>query len=115
MQRDIETLIDIANAARLIMEFTADLTKSIFISDRKTQSSVMHQITIIGEAARRLDTSFRVKNSSIPWPLIIGMRSKLIHEYNNVDLDEVWKTAKSDIPLLLSQIENLIRNSKRTD
>lgn len=112
MQRDIETLLDIANAARLIIEFTEGTQKSTFLSDKKTQSSVMHQITIIGEAARRLDTSFRIKHSDIPWPLIIGMRSKLIHEYNNVDLDEVWKTVKSDIPLLLSQIEALIRSNK---
>lgn len=32
------------------------------------------------------------------------MRNKLIHEYNDVDFDEVWKTAQEDIPRLLAQI-----------
>jgi len=36
------------------------------------------------------------------------MRDKLIHAYDNVDLDEVWKTAKSDIPRLLRQLELLM-------
>jgi uncharacterized protein with HEPN domain len=30
--------------------------------------------------------------------MIAGMRDKLIHSYDAVDLDEVWKTANIDIP-----------------
>ncbi|MBI3812315.1 MAG: DUF86 domain-containing protein, partial [Nitrospirae bacterium] len=30
-----------------------------------------------------------------------------IHEYDEVDLDEVWKTAKSDIPNLIALLEPL--------
>ena len=64
---------------------------------------------IIGEAVKRLSQDFRIKYPEIPFTLIAGMRDKLIHEYDGVDLSEVWKTAIHDIPRLLSQIEPPVR------
>jgi uncharacterized protein with HEPN domain len=30
--------------------------------------------------------------------LMAGMRNQLIHEYGDVDLEEVWKTLTADVP-----------------
>jgi len=35
------------------------------------------------------------------------MLDKLIHEYDDVDLDEVWKTASEEIPNLVVALEPL--------
>jgi len=35
-----------------------------------------------------------------------GMRGHLVHAYDLVDWDEVWKTAVTDIPKLLGGIKN---------
>ena len=108
MRKDDAILLDIVNAGRMISQFIKGMTKDRFMDDKKTQSSVLYQITIIGEATRRISSEFRIRHSDIPWPLIIGMRNKLIHEYNDVDLHEVWKTIKDDIPELISKIESLL-------
>jgi uncharacterized protein with HEPN domain len=34
-----------------------------------------------------------------------GMRDKLIHDYLDVDLEVVWKTVESDLPLLKELIQ----------
>ncbi len=44
---------------------------------------------------------------AIPWRMIAGMRDKLIHAYDAVDLDEVWKTVSIDIPHLITLLEPL--------
>jgi uncharacterized protein with HEPN domain len=103
--KDTATLLDIARAARLIEDFKGDLSKAAFLEDIKTQSAILHQILIIGEAVKRLSSEFRARLTTIPWKLIAGMRNTLIHEYDDVDLDEVWKTASVDIPALLSALE----------
>jgi uncharacterized protein with HEPN domain len=36
------------------------------------------------------------------------MRDKLIHGYDSIDLNEVWKTTSQDMPDLLNQIEPLL-------
>lgn len=38
------------------------------------------------------------KSTKIPWKDISGMRDKLFHNYFGVDLEEVWRTIKKDIP-----------------
>ena len=40
----------------------------------------------------------------VPWKLIAGTRDKLIHFYEGVDLEEVWKMVTSDLPELIRQI-----------
>jgi uncharacterized protein with HEPN domain len=50
-----------------------------------------------------------VLHPDIPWQLIAGMRDKLIHNYDDIDWEEVWKTSTTDIPVLLAQLELEIR------
>jgi uncharacterized protein with HEPN domain len=40
------------------------------------------------------------------------MRDKLIHQYDAVDLDEVWKTTAKDIAPLISFLEPLVPQEK---
>ena len=108
MPRDDATLLDIARAARLVIEFKANLDETVFIDDIKTQSAVLHQLMVMGEAVKRLSPEFRANHPEIPWALIAGMRDKLIHGYDMVDFDHVWKTANHDVPRLLASIEPLL-------
>ena len=105
MHRDEATLLDIATAARLVLQFTEGMSEADFLVDIKTQSSVLHQLMVLGEAVKRLSDDFRARHPEIPWTLMAGMRDKLIHGYDIVDLEEVWKTAKRDVPDLLQWLE----------
>ena len=98
---------DIINAGNLILEFIEGFDKRTFVNDRKTRSAVLYQLTVVGEAVKRLSKEFRTRHAHIPWSLIAGMRDHLIHGYDLVDWDEVWQTAKKDIPELLQKIEQL--------
>lgn len=113
MPRDDATLLDIAKAARLAVEFSHGMDMAAFLLDRKTQSAILHQLLILGEAVKRLSDEFRADHPKVPWALIAGMRNKLIHEYNVVDLDEVWRTTQRDVPDLLGYIEPLLPGSEK--
>ena len=105
MPRDDATLFDIARAARLAIEFAADADYVTFVQDAKTQSAVLHQLMVIGEAVKRLSPEFRAGHPATPWTLIAGMRDKLIHAYDEVDLEQVWKTLQEDLPALLAGLD----------
>ena len=92
----------------MIIEFRQGFNKAAFLEDLKTQSAILHQLMIMGEAVKRLSADFRADHPEIPWVLIAGMRDKLIHGYDIVDLDRVWKTTEKDVPELLSLIEPLL-------
>ncbi len=98
---------DILNAANLILDFVDGFNKETFVDDWKTRSAVLYQLTVVGEAVKRLSKEFRAQHTHIPWSLIAGMRDHLVHGYDLVDWDEVWQTANKDIPDLLKKIEQL--------
>lgn len=105
--RDQTTLADIVRAAQLAGEFIEGLDRESFLSDRKSQAAVLHQIMLIGEGVRRLSDELRAAHPGIPWRLIAGMRNRLIHQYDAVDLEEVWKTVTSEIPGLIQALKAL--------
>ena len=108
MSRDDASILDIGKAARLILQFKQGIDEATFLADAKTQSAILHQFMVIGEAVKRLSPTLRDSHPSVPWRLIARMRDKLIHGYDSVDLGEVWRTAERDIPDLLSAIEPLL-------
>ena len=105
MFRDAAIILDLCKAARLIGDFMRGMERSSFEVDAKTQSAVLHQIMILGEGANRLSSPFRDGHPEVPWRLMIGMRNRLIHGYDDVDLDEVWNTAAKEVPALLAALE----------
>ena len=108
MWKDKATLLDILKAARLAIAFRKGMDKATFLGDQKTQSSILHQLLILGEAVKRLSGGFRERHPEIPWRTMAGMRDNLIHAYNDVDIEEVWKTLAADLPKIISQIEPLV-------
>ena len=83
-------------------------SEAAFAVDSKTQSAVLYQVAVIGEATKRLSRSYRVAHPQVPWREMAGMRDVLIHDYDSVDAGEVWRVTQRDIPVLLSLIEPLL-------
>ncbi|MBE9203989.1 DUF86 domain-containing protein [Synechocystis salina LEGE 06099] len=97
-------MIDTAHKA---IQFVAGLSRENFDNDEKLQLAVTHLLQIIGEAGRRISLEFRDTHPEIPWKAIVGMRSKIVHDYFNTDNDVIWETIKNDLPSLVSQLNKL--------
>lgn len=81
-------------------------------SDRMLELSLVRLVEIIGEAAARVGTECREKYPSIPWLQIVGMRNRLVHGYDAVDLDVLWDTIIDDLPPLIAELEKILPSIK---
>ena len=108
MNRDKASIIDINTAAKRILKFSQGLDLAKLSADEEKQSSIMYQIIVIGEATKRLSPAFRDANSSIPWKEIAGMRDILAHQYDKVEIEDLWGVIQSDIPTLIELIKPLL-------
>lgn len=104
---DISRLNHIIDAANEAVQFLGSMTREELSKDRKTLQAIIRSIEIIGEASSKLSSDFKGKNDKIPWGDIIGMRNWLSHGYFNVDTEHIWSTVKTDIPDLLSKLNEL--------
>lgn len=106
-KRDDAIILDLMRASQLAVEFLGGLSQEDFDQDLKTQASVLHQLMVLGEGVKRLSLEYRSENPQVPWRAIAGMRDTLIHEYDDVDLGEVWRTIRRDVPALIQMLERL--------
>ncbi|MBD2305251.1 DUF86 domain-containing protein [Chroococcidiopsis sp. FACHB-1243] len=94
MSRDRESLIDIANAIKRILRYTDRVGRAELEANDEKLSAILYQITILGEATKRLSLSFRQQHPEIPWREMAGMRDVIVHEYDQLDFDIVWDVSK---------------------
>jgi uncharacterized protein with HEPN domain len=112
MNSDKEILVDLVRSGSLILEFCEGLDYPRFAADQKTQSSVLYQIVVIGEAINRLSPEFIQAHPELPVSAIRGMRNRVVHEYREVDVKILWEVVQTSIPQLLqlmlrgSQVES---------
>ena len=108
MKDDRERLLDILEAIERIERYTIRSAEE-FKRDELLQNWVIHHIQIIGEAARKVSDALRSTHPEIPWPQIIAMRNVLVHDYFEVDPEEVWATVERDLPDLKHKIEAILQ------
>lgn len=109
MSRDDGHVLDLLEAARRALSFAAGMSESQFLNDLKTQSAVLHQLTVLGEAARRVSQPFRDAHAEVPWKEMAGLRSRIVHDYDEVDLDEVWRIIERDLPALIPVLQAIAK------
>jgi uncharacterized protein with HEPN domain len=108
----LDYLDDIVTALGAISAFLQGLDLDGFHDDIKTIYAVTRALEVAGEAVKRLPEDVRNRHREIPWRLIAGMRDRLIHGYDTVDLDILWQTATHDVPALLDPLAEVIRQER---
>jgi len=77
-------------------------------NNRLLQLGLVRLVEIIGEAAAGVPPEERQQHPEIPWGDVIGMRNKLIHGYDSVDLDILWDTVTNELPGLVRTVEAIL-------
>lgn len=108
MSRDAAYLLDIYQSAQIIQGFVLDMDEDKFNADIKTQDAVIRRLAIMGEAAKRVSSELKEHYPAIPWRSMSGMRDILVHDYNKVNLERVWRVIIDEMPQIILQIEPLI-------
>jgi len=104
MQRDLQFLLDMLQSAELIMTYTAQCSKDEFIEDVQLQDSVIRRLLVIAEAARRVSVATRQTLPNVSWQEINGIRNRLVHDYDDINLNIVWDVVQAEIPSLIEEL-----------
>ena len=114
MWRDEAWVLDMLAAARRAKEHVAGLSEEELLASGLHQDAIVRQLEVLGEAASNVSKAFRDEHTAIPWPQIVGMRNRLIHEYFRVDLVVVWSVVKDELPPLIVQLESIVPPPEET-
>jgi uncharacterized protein with HEPN domain len=93
---------------KFLIKHTQNITREELEKDEVLLDSIMFRFIQISELIKKLTYEFRIKNSTIPWKNIIGLKNKMIHEYGNIDLDIIYSTLKKDLFEILYLLQSSI-------
>ena len=65
-----------------------------------------------GKTRADLDTDRALNLALVRLLEIIGLRNRLIHGYDEVDLDIVWQIITADLPPLIKSLEKILEGKK---
>lgn len=99
----VEDILGAMDKAEILLE---GVTYEEFEADFRINFAVVRALEIIGEATK-LPVNLRQQYPHIPWKGMAGMRDRIIHGYDNVDLQIVWDVVKRDIPQIQPQIQQI--------
>ena len=77
-------------------------------SDRTLELALTRLLEVVGEAANRVSEEARKKYPQIPWQQVVGLRHRLVHGYDAVDLDILWDIVEQDLPPLIAALEEIV-------
>jgi uncharacterized protein with HEPN domain len=104
---DKKKLRDIIDAIEAIEAYSVSSYEE-FLADFKTQDAILYNLIIIGEAANQISDEFQEQNHNIPWSSMIGTRNIIVHGYDQVKLQIVWKILQRDLATLKSEIAKVL-------
>jgi uncharacterized protein with HEPN domain len=104
---DLRYVTDLIEACQKIITFTDGYVEADFRQNELVWSAVAYQMIVLGEAAKRLSLEAREQNRDVQWKYVVRMRDILCHKYDRLNLGEVWRTARGDVPVLLVQLSEI--------
>lgn len=98
-------MLDYARTARRLAN---DRSREELATDEMLRLALTRAVEVIGEAARRVSTEGRTRYADIPWSKITGTRDRLIHGYDQVDLEVLWNIVTENLPPLIAELERIL-------
>ena len=97
-----------------VEKYVKGLEAKDFLDDKKTITACAFTVSQIGKLVKEITDETIEKYSNIPWNSIKGMRNRIVHDYENVDLSVLWGTIKESLPELKDKLKDILINENET-
>ena len=106
--KDKGILLQIIKRCNRVIEKVSNTSETEFSLNDDIKEVVCFNLFQIGELANGLSVEFIKEYNKIPWKQIIGMRNRIVHGYDTINLEIVWNTANESITELKSYCKEIL-------
>jgi uncharacterized protein with HEPN domain len=99
---------DILDSIGKIQRYVTGVDFETFENDEEIMDAVVHNLTVIGEAANHIPSDITDSHLEIPWRQMIDLRNFSVHAYWNLRPSVIWDTIQNDLPPLIDPLKNLM-------
>lgn len=115
-ERTAKRLLDAQSALSQLIGMTRGFDADRYANDQVIRLASERLLEIAGEALSIASREESELGTAIPdLSLAIAMRHKLIHGYAHISDEVVWDTIVHDVPRLLSQLDDAMKDAPPLD
>jgi uncharacterized protein with HEPN domain len=100
-------LVHILECIQNIQDDTAG-GKSSLIANRTFRDAVMRNLHLLAESSTRIGDAFKAEHPEIPWKPVARFRNVAVHDYLDIDYDEIWDIITEDLPPLKAHVTRIV-------
>ena len=103
---------DLLNHIILEVEYlqgNSNISEENFMFDETLQRAFVRSLEVIGEATKKIPKEIKENYPDVLWNELAGLRNRLVHDYFGIDYSIVWDIIKNEIPILIVQINNILK------
>ena len=105
-RRRLKRMLDFA---KKVKKRTEHIGEDDFLQDEFLQESVMYCLGQVGEIASNFPDDVQEEYPGIIWYQLIGLRNRLFHDYEEIDLTRVYAITQEPINQLIRDLEMLLK------
>lgn len=94
------------------IQYTKGYAFEDFCKDDKTIDATVFAISQIGELVKNISKETMKQYSNIEWNMIRGLRNRIVHDYEGINLRSIWVVLQNDVVQLKRDLQNIIQDQK---
>ncbi len=110
--KEYNSLIKMIGYIDKAIKYTKDYTFEKFGNDEKTIDATIFAISQIGELVKNISKETMDKYNNIEWNVIKGLRNRIVHDYEGINLKSIWYVINIDIIALKDNIKKILEKEK---
>lgn len=79
-----------------------------FVADSKLVEACVFNLSQLGELCRAADEDYKAAHPELPWHEMYGLRNRIVHDYEGVNLRLVWEIISEDLPEVQRILDRMI-------
>ncbi|MFZ2088538.1 MAG: HepT-like ribonuclease domain-containing protein [Desulfobaccales bacterium] len=108
MKDDKFYVIHVLEEIARLEKFAAE-GKEAFLSSDLIRYAVLRSLQTLGESIKRLSERVKAAYPEVDWRGIVALRNLLVHDYLDIDPEEIWNIVALDAPVLKGQMQKVLR------
>ena len=110
IERDRILLLKIIYEGEYLVDKVKDQGLEDYVSNRDLQHIVTMALINIGSYVKSISEELKKEHNEIEWRDIAGVRDVAAHNYDGLRMEDIWDNATVDVPLLLEQVKEILRD-----
>lgn len=94
--------------AEKIIGYCEDCDYQSFAADSKLVEACVFNLSQLGELCRLAGEDYAAAHPQVPWREMYGLRNRIVHDYEGVNMRLVWEIISEDMPGLVSVLRDLL-------